>query len=147
MHKCSSCSYTSENGGKFCPECGNRMIEEVIYSAVPAPKASLGKKITAFALSITALLLASICFIVVFILALVSMTEFDHTGGLATLAVALVYGIMSGTPSIIALVLSGSCRKVGDKTAFTRLSKVFGLISLILTAIFLLMGMLAFIVV
>lgn len=147
MHKCSSCSYTSENGGKFCPECGNRMIEEVIYSAVPAPKASLAKKIPAFVLSLTALFMASLCFVIVLILAIASLADGDPVGGIATIAVALVYGIMSGTPSIIALVLSGSCSKIGDRTVLTRLSKVFGIIALVLTGMYILAGIFACIVV
>lgn len=110
-------------------------------------RANLGKKITALALSITGMFLATVCFFVVVCFVVMALISEGTAEGITTIVLAIVYGMLSGVPSIVALALSGSCRKVGDTTVLTRLSKIFGIIGLALTAGYMIMGLMpAFVV-
>ena len=150
MYKCMTCGRTTERNVKFCTQCGGRMVSDTpayepieppryYYSSpsapVTAPKVSMGKKIVSLVLSITGMSIGLFGLFYVSMLASLS--------GDVALVAALVLAIFGGTTSIMGLCFCGSCTRAGDRSAFTRLSKTFGIVGAVCTGVFLFIGVVA----
>lgn len=118
MFKCPQCGYVFENYVQFCPCCGLR----IVLADNPAPKkVHLARKIVSMALSIGAFVFAIICSLYTFIFSIVD--------GDVGIALSIVYSFMAVPPAIVGLVMSVGNIRNGDRSVFSRLGKIFGMIT------------------
>ncbi len=121
MFKCPKCGYLFENYIQFCPCCGLR----IVLADDSAPKkVHLAKKIVGMALSIWAFIFAIICSLYTFIFSLID--------GDVGITLSIVYSFFAVPPAIVGLVMSSSNMSNGDTSVFSRLGKIFGMITLII---------------
>lgn len=97
------------------------------YSNAPVQGPSLAKKIVSMALSIAGFAMSIFDFLYVMI--------FLAEDGAFAFGFSFGFGIFCLPLGIVGLVMSNSCRNLGDESTFTRLGKIFGLIAVILTAV------------
>lgn len=144
MSKCPNCNYTSDGDILYCPMCGAKIIKEepvftppvepISYNYVAHQKPNLAKKIVGMALSIEAFAVSIIAFFYV--------VMFGAIEGEAGFITAFIFGIINFPPAIIGLTMSNKNRELGDTSVFSRLGKIFGIISVILVSFTLFIGFL-----
>ncbi len=106
------------------------------YAPTPesAKKPHIAKKIVGMVLSIEGIILAAI-----FLLYVIIFIALEPSGGAG--AVMAICGAISAVPySIVGLAMSNSCRNAGDTSRMSRAGKVLGILGIILTAVYLLIG-------
>lgn len=98
----------------------------------PAKKPHLAKKIVAMVLSIEAFALSAIYFWMVFLYKFI-----DYEYGMV---LAIVCGIICLPMSIVGLAMSNSCRNAGDNSGMTRVGRIFGILGIVIAALYLIIG-------
>ena len=168
MSVCPKCNYISEETINFCPLCGaqmvaDKMIEEPVleeaqiidsnppqytydqtynptgytYEYPPVKPPHLAFKIVGMALSIAGFIFA----IIVSLASLAGLADPE-----SALAMPLVFSIFYAPFSIVGLIFSNKCRNAGDTSTFSRLGKIFGIISIIIYGISIFIGFFALVI-
>ncbi len=156
MFICPNCKKISEVPLNFCTSCGSRMEEAksnysapssesapntynetnpYIYENAPAPTPapSKAKAIVGMALSIAGFANAAVSLLYIF--------SFMAEGlGDAALAFAIIMFLITMPLSLVGLILSSKCRSAGDRSVFTKLGKIFGIVGIVFSVLVLLFG-------
>ena len=144
MNKCTNCGYTTDNNINFCPMCGGKVEAEVFATqqivvaptySEPVQKPNKAKMIVGMALSIESFITAIVMFFYVGVFSAI-LPEMGLIYG-------IVFAVINLPIGIVGLSLSKDTTNGRDTPIFCRLGKIFGLISVILTGVTLLLSIIA----
>lgn len=155
MYKCPNCDFKTSDAVNYCPQCGSKTVFEepvnvsapveqityaesvdtVIVEPAPVKRVHLAKKIVGMALSAGAFIFA--------IIATLYTTIFSVVDGTTGFILGIVYAIMGLPPAIVGLTMSKNNANNGDTSVFSRLGKIFGIISIVLLGIGFIVGLLS----